>query len=72
MTTWTRTVPTEPGYYWHRFADRPGGPWIALAYCVADMRWCFMGDDQDVDAIDLVNDGIEFWPVPIAPPKELS
>lgn len=60
---WTREFPTEPGFYFHRYRGElfvtkwtrtPLGPMV----------------DMEVDDASYYSEGVEWWPHPIAQPRD--
>lgn len=82
---WTRTPPSEPGFYWARQMNAPTGFRIGgdearrPSYVILDIR---MVDGQllaatprgleTVESLAAIDNGmeVEWWPVPIQPPEE--
>lgn len=58
MTTWTKTPPTEPGWYWIRFVGFKGVPAVAE---LSGIGWRCDGARIPVESV-------EFWPVRIEEP----
>lgn len=54
--SWTRTPPSEPGYYWNRKRCEDGSFAVCGVLVLSSMR-------------DAPDDGCEWWPVPITPPE---
>jgi len=67
MTAWTKTPPTEPGWYWVR--SRAG--WLTTAelwrYC-GEERWSGAHIGEGRTGAVLASEGVEFWPVRIEEP----
>jgi hypothetical protein len=73
-TEWTSTPPTEPGWYWRRRQirfpetsrqdDIYGAPYVVRVYSKGGALWDDFGEiPSDGD------DFLQWWPVPIAPPR---
>lgn len=70
MPDWTRTPPSEPGYYWCRRQDDPRSRWIASLDVCGDIRiWSICGAEDWDDEESLVT-WVEWWLTPIEPPSE--
>lgn len=64
MTEWTKTPPSECGYYWMRLDT--GSVQIVSGYGAE----CWMGEGWTAPAhgATLAAEGYEWWPKPIEPP----
>lgn len=69
--TWTKTPPTESGYYWVR--HKGGGIDIAELYLkMRTPTWSFCGCDTLYEPLEMVGGEKEFWSAPIQQPVEKS
>ncbi len=71
MTSWTKEPPKEHGYYWFRYPNGRGGPWLVCLSHIAHLReWWWHGNDAQMDDEEMRRGGGEWWPIPIQPPTE--
>lgn len=71
---WTKTPPTEPGWYWVKW-DSGGTMPPEIVRMTADSsrdlrfnRWWFSGNECESHQFEM--DTYEFWPEPLLPPEE--
>jgi len=67
--TWTKTPPTEPGWYWVKIDDEERDIAELWVYC-GEERWsgAYLGQGRTLDGIRRDYPEIEFWPVRIEEP----
>lgn len=79
MSGWSKTPPSEPGWYWMRATFMPGterhqagAPFISCGYVVGSIRWRTTGPNGgNVLTLDRPEWVLyEWWPIPIQPPEE--
>jgi hypothetical protein len=64
---WTKTAPTEPGYYWWRdLREYRNRNLTVVMYCAG---WCFPGNEMPLEDKEMEDAG-EFWSEPITPPAD--
>lgn len=73
MTSWTKTPPTESGFYFVRSGSKAT---TAKAREVAELgsddMWWLLGHDNSMPTSYLLRWGYEFWPEPIRPPVRIE
>ena len=70
MTSWTKEPPKEPGWYWMRYDNNRGGPWIIQRDIYDRDTWWLHGSDCESYSWEIVKEHGEWWPIPITPPSE--
>jgi len=70
MTAWSKTPPSDDGYYWVRLDDR----YITFMERDSVRRsgavWVRAGIDMPSTTQELIDEGADFWPERIEPPEE--